>query len=106
MFQGDIIGYSSPPPDLTGTTNVTLANREQWWADLDSSVLADGSFGESALGQVDIPSYSQGWMGWKRRRGKTEPVEVVFEFAAVKQFNRVDVFAANRYDLNVKVKKI
>lgn len=44
----------------------------------------------------------QGWFGWKRRGSK--PIQLMFEFNSQRNFSKIDIYASNRFDLNIMVR--
>ena len=60
-MSGGIVGYTSPPPDLPGTTNLSaLAGDLPGTRRLEQDgrgLLNDGDYGVDVLLQKDVPSY-------------------------------------------------
>lgn len=100
---GGILAYSSPAPDLPGSSKIVLQNRQEWWAEQDRGILNDGYLGQDVLSLTDVPTYDQGWMGWKRKG--SSPIELIFEFDAPRNFSHIHIFTSNRFDFEVSVFK-
>ncbi|XP_059092604.1 discoidin domain-containing receptor 2-like [Tigriopus californicus] len=103
LDQSGILAYSSPSPDLPGTSNIALDNRQEWWSEQDRGILNDGYLGQDVLSLTDVPSYDQGWMGWKRKG--SSPIELIFEFDAPRNFSFIHIFISNRFEFEVSVFK-
>jgi hypothetical protein len=60
FFSGGIVSYSSPPPDLPGSANVSLdGSNKKRWSDRDSGVLHDGYYGDEIVRAKDVPNYGR-----------------------------------------------
>ena len=55
FISGGIVSYSAPPPDLPGSTNVSLRNVVV--GKLDSNILHDGHYGDDVMRATDVPNY-------------------------------------------------
>ena len=56
-FPGGIVSYGCPPPDLPGSANITIGNRDLWWDERDSRALVDGDYGKEVMDMEEVPSY-------------------------------------------------
>lgn len=104
-----IVSYSMPQGDKRGSS----------WEFYDTSYdghwdgkklkyglgqLTDGKVAPDDFKQMfDDRDNSQGWVGWKNDSRGDKPVEIVFEFDAVREFTGVHIFANNQFSKEVQV---
>jgi len=56
-----ILSYSTPPPDLPGSANLTLTTSgQEVWRDVHVGQLNDGDRGKDIERVQEIPSFSEG----------------------------------------------
>lgn len=46
----------------------------------------------------------EGWVGWRNDSRNGQPVEIIFEFDAVRDFTSLSIFANNQFTKDVQVK--
>lgn len=51
-----------------------------------------------------LPSSDDGWVGWKRKGDK--PIELKYQFKSLRNFSEINIFSSNRYDLDIKVRRM
>ncbi|XP_065345024.1 discoidin domain-containing receptor tyrosine kinase B isoform X3 [Cloeon dipterum] len=106
-------------PWTEGLVSYSMPQGEQRGSEVDLSDRAfdgkdQGSYLESGLGQLtdgrlgadnfraDTNGHGYEWVGWKNESG-ARPVEIVFEFDAVRNFSAVILHANNLYTKDVQV---
>lgn len=102
-----LLSYSMPQGDKRGNNwefyDVTYDG--QWSGDqlrYGLGQLIDGKVGPDDFKVAFHNLNLQGWVGWKNDLRKT-PIEIVFEFEKVREFNAIHIYCNNQFTKDVRV---
>ena len=49
---------------------------------------------------------NKGWVGWRNDSRNGQPIEIIFEFDAVRDFTSLSLFVNNQFTKDVKVQNL